>query len=53
MRVTMLTETYDLIVNDFIVEDRRAQVVKGFGETELFYLEGEKERTTIRREFRL
>ncbi|MBT4488743.1 MAG: adenylate/guanylate cyclase domain-containing protein [Rhodospirillaceae bacterium] len=53
MRITMSSETYDLIADDFIVEDRGFHEVKGFGNTELFFLEGEKERTTIRRETRL
>ncbi|MBT4487413.1 MAG: adenylate/guanylate cyclase domain-containing protein [Rhodospirillaceae bacterium] len=53
MRITMSAETYDAIQDEFIVEDRGAYDVKGFGSMDLYYLEGEKERTSIRRETRV
>ena len=53
MQITVSTETYDLLRDDFIMEERGTHTVKGFGEKELYYLEGEKERTTIRRENRM
>jgi len=53
MRITMSGETCEAIKEDFIVEDRGVHEVKGFGAMELFYLEGEKERTSIRRETRI
>lgn len=53
MRITMSPATHELIGDDFVVEERGTFTVKGFGENELFYLEGERERTTIRRENRM
>ena len=50
MRITLSSETYDLISDDFMFEEQGFREVKGFGEMELFFLEGEKERTSIRRE---
>jgi adenylate cyclase len=50
MRITLSSETYDLIKNDFIFEEQGFREVKGFGEIEMFFLEGERERTSIRRE---
>ncbi len=53
MRITISSETFDSIQEDFVFEERGDHDVKGFGSMELFFLEGEKERTTIRRETRL
>lgn len=53
MRITVSSETYDLIREEFNFEERGVQDVKGFGPMDLFYLEGEKERTSIRRETRI
>jgi len=46
-------ETYDLIREEYNFKDWGAHDVKGFGTMDLFYLEGEKERASIRRETRL
>ena len=53
MRITVSTATHDLIQDEFNFEEQGNQDVKGFGPMDLYYLEGEKERTTIRRETRL
>ena len=53
MQITVSPETHDLIRDEFILEDRGSHEVKGFGAMDLYYLEGEKERTTIRRETRM
>ncbi len=50
MRITLSSETYDFIKDDFIFEEKGFCEVKGFGEMEMFFLEGERERTSIRRE---
>ena len=53
MRITMSAETYDLIKEEFIFEKRGDYDIKEFGSMDLYYLDGEKERTTIRRETRI
>lgn len=53
MRITVSAETHNLLRDDFVMEERGTYPIKGFGETELFYLEAEKERSTIRRENRM
>ena len=52
MRIAVSSETYNLIREEFNFEERGVQDVKGFGLIDLFYLEGEKERASIRRETR-
>ena len=53
MRITVSSETYDLIRKEFNFKGPGIQEVKGFGPMDLFYLEGEKERTSIRRKTRI
>ena len=53
MRITMSAETYDLIKEEFIFEKRGDYDIKEFGSMDLYNLDGEKERTTIRRETRI
>ncbi len=53
MRITVSSETFDLIADDFILDDRGMHDVKGFGQMDVYYLEGERERTTISRDYRL
>ena len=53
MRITVSSETYDLVRKEFNFEGRGVQDAKGFGPIDLFYLEGEKERASIRRETRI
>ena len=50
MRIAVSSETYNLIRKEFNFEERGLQDAKGFGPIDLFYLEGEKERASIRRE---
>ncbi len=52
MRIAVSSETYNLIRKEFNFEERGLQDVKGFGLMDLFYLEGAKERASIRRETR-
>jgi adenylate cyclase len=53
IRITVSSETYDLIREEFNFKERSVQDVKRFSPMDLFYLEGEKECTAIRRETRI
>ena len=48
MRITPSAAAYNLIQEEFVFEERGHHDIKGFGTMELFFLEGEKERTTTR-----
>jgi len=52
IRITVSSETYHLIREEFNSKERSVQDIKRFSPMDLFYLEGAKERASIRRETR-